>query len=142
MKLLHLWRGDEILEINFEFKWKQPATKMFSEKNLLKKSYKTIFSVSAVNCYCTYICKGSNRRLFGLLFKTFFKISYFDTMTCNYLKIELLEFFWDWFCMFNLYNFIFQRLIWKMISVSFLCFDYWTLREWKTAKVQNRSVSA
>ena len=37
---------------------------------------------------------------------------------------------------FNLYNFIFQTLIWKIISV------YWTLKEWKTAEVQNHSVSA
>ena len=44
--------------------------------------------------------------------------------------------------MFNLYNFIFQRLIWKIISVYFLWFDYWTLKESKTAKVQNHSVSA
>ena len=45
--------------------------------------------------------------------------------------------------MFNLYNFIFQRLIWKMISVYFLWFDYyWTLKEYKTSKVQNHSVSA
>ena len=44
--------------------------------------------------------------------------------------------------MFNLYNFIFQRLIWKMISVYFLWFDHWTLKEWSTAKVQNHFVSA
>ena len=29
-----------------------------------------------------------------------------------------------------------------MISVYFLWFDYWTLKEWKTAKVQNHSVAA
>ena len=29
-----------------------------------------------------------------------------------------------------------------MISVYFLWFDYWTLKEWKTAKVQNNSVFA
>ena len=43
-----------------------------------------------------------------------------------------------WFYIFNLYNFIFRRLI----SVYFLWFDYWTFKEWKTAKVQNRSVAA
>ena len=26
MKFLHLWTGDELSKINFEFKWKQPAT--------------------------------------------------------------------------------------------------------------------
>ena len=41
---------------------------------------------------------------------------------------------------FNRHHFVFQRLIWKMISVYFLWFDYWTLKEWKTAKVQNHSV--
>ena len=43
---------------------------------------------------------------------------------------------------FSLYSFIFQRLVWKAISANFLWFDYWILREWKTAKVQNHSVSA
>ena len=43
--------------------------------------------------------------------------------------------------MFNLHNFIFQILLWKMISVFFLWFDYWTLKEWKAAKVQNLYVS-
>ena len=31
--------------------------------------------------------------------------------------------------MFNLYNIIFEILIWKVISVYFLWFDYWTLKE-------------
>ena len=38
--------------------------------------------------------------------------------------------------MFDLYNFIFQRIMWKMISAYFLWFDYWTLKTWKTAKLQ------
>ena len=54
--------------------------------------------------------------------------------------MEFLDIFLYWFYIFNLHNFIFQRLIWKMISVYFLWFDYWTLKEWKTAKVQNHSV--
>ena len=45
------------------------------------------------------------------------------------------------FYMFSLYNFIFQRLIWKAISVYFLWIDYWILKEWKTAKVQNHCLS-
>ena len=44
--------------------------------------------------------------------------------------------------MFSLCNFIFQRLIWKELSVYFLRFHYWILKEWKAAKVENHSVSA
>ena len=146
MKTLHLWRGDELFEIKFQFKWKQPATKISSEifffKNLLKNSCKKILYVSAVNFYLTYIFKRSNYRFFGLLFKTYFKNSYFDTSISNYSLIELLEFFLYWFYMCSLYNFIFQRLISKMINVHFIWFGYWILKEWKTAKVQNHSVPA
>ena len=52
---------------------------------LLTKSYKSIFYVSAVNCYCTYVSKGSNYRFSGVLFKTCFKNSYFNTIISNYL---------------------------------------------------------
>ena len=31
IQVLHLWIGDELFQINFEFKWKKPATKMSSE---------------------------------------------------------------------------------------------------------------
>ena len=34
MKLLHLWRGDELFEITFEFKWKRPAAKGLLTNNL------------------------------------------------------------------------------------------------------------
>ena len=51
---------------------------------LLTKYYKSIFYVSAVNCYCTYISKGSNYRFSGVLFKTYFKNSYFNTIISNY----------------------------------------------------------
>ena len=44
--------------------------------------------------------------------------------------------------MFSLYYFIFQRLIWKAISVYFLWFHYWIPKEWKAAKVENHSVWA
>ena len=37
MKLLHLWRGYELSEINFEFEWKQPSTKMSSEISFFRK---------------------------------------------------------------------------------------------------------
>ena len=48
--------------------------------------------------------------------------------------MEFLDIFLYWFYIFNLHNFIFQRLIWKMISVYFIWFDYWTLKEWKLQK--------
>ena len=50
-------------------------------KNFLTKFCKSIFYVSAVNCYCTYIFKGSNYRFPGFLFKN----SYFDTSISKYL---------------------------------------------------------
>ena len=34
MKLLYLRKEDQLFEINFEFKWKQPATKQSSTNNL------------------------------------------------------------------------------------------------------------
>ena len=34
MKCLHLWRRDELFEITFEFKWKQPDTKGLLTNNL------------------------------------------------------------------------------------------------------------
>ena len=40
--------------------------------------------------------------------------------------IEFLKFFSYWFYMFNIYIFIFQKIIRKMISVYLLWFDYWT----------------
>ena len=104
-------------------------------KDLLTKFCKSIFYVSAVNCYFTYIFKGSNYRFSGLLFRIYFKNSYFDASISNYMKIEFLDFLLYWCYMFNLYNFIFQRLIWEMISIHFLLwFDYWTLKEWKLQK--------
>ena len=57
----------------------------FSLKYLLTKSCKSIFHVSAVNCYCTYIFKGSNCRFSGVLFRKYFKNSYFNTSISNYL---------------------------------------------------------
>ena len=47
-----------------------------------------------------------------------------------------------WFYIVNLYNFIFQRLILKMISAYILWLNYWTFKEWKTAKIQDRSQHA
>ena len=58
-------------------------------KDLLTKFCKSIFYVSAVNCYCIYIFKGPNYRFSGLLFRTCFKNSYFDTRISNYCKLYL-----------------------------------------------------
>ena len=52
------------------------------------------------------------------------------------------EFFLYWFYMFSFYYFIFHRLIWKAITVYFLWFHHWVLKEWKATKVENHSVSA
>ena len=65
--LLRLWEGDELFEIK-SFTWNisesnQPLKcflKLFFFKNLLTKSCKSNFYVSVVNCFCTYIFKGSN----------------------------------------------------------------------------------
>ena len=87
----HPCREDKHFEISFEFKWKLPATKMSSEKyiNFLKKllitSWKSIFYVSTVKIYCTYISEGFNYRFFGYLFKRYFKNGYFATSISNYL---------------------------------------------------------
>ena len=54
--------------------------------------------------------------------------------------MEFLEFFLDWFYMFNLYDLNFHILIGRTISVYFLWFDYYSqgMKNWK---VQNHSVS-
>ena len=52
---------------------------------LLTKPCKSIFCVSAVNCYCTNVFKGSNYRFSGVLSRTHFKNSYFNTSISNYL---------------------------------------------------------
>ena len=50
------------------------------------KSCKSIFYVLAVNCYRTYILKGSNYRFSSVLFRIYFKNSYFNTSISNYLS--------------------------------------------------------
>ena len=59
-------------------------------KYLLTKSCKSIFYVSVVNCYCTYIVNGSKYRFTGVLIRTYFKNSYFNTSIRNYLWIEFI----------------------------------------------------
>ena len=95
---------------------------------MLTKSFKNIFYVSVVNCYCICIFKGSNYRFSGVLIRTYFKNSYFNTNISNYLRIEFLELFLYWFYTFGLYYFIFLILIWKSISVYFLWFHFWIQR--------------
>ena len=59
-----------------------------------------------------------------------------SVITCKYS----FRVFFYWFYMFSFYYFIFQRLIWNVISVYFLWFYYWIIKEWKAAKVENLSV--
>ena len=67
-----------------EFPVRRPL-KHFSFKNLLTKSCESIFYVSAVNYNCHCILKGFNYRFSGLVFRTYFKNSYFNTGISNYL---------------------------------------------------------
>ena len=69
--------GDELFEINFEFRWKQSATQPKSaerDKSALsifpKKSLKYCFSKNLLTKYCKAFFKGFNYGFFGLLFKT------------------------------------------------------------------------
>ena len=131
MKILHLFSKSTLNLSESGLPLKCLLKYFFFFKSLLTISCKSIFYVSAVNYYCTYIFKGSNYRFFSLLFKTYFKNSCFDPGFSNYLWIEFLEFFLYQFYIFNLCNFIFKRLICEMISVYLLWFHFWTLKEWK-----------
>ena len=69
--------GHELFEINFEFKWKQSATKPKSaerDKSVLsifpKKSLKYCFSKNLLTKYCKAFFKGFNYGFLGLLFKS------------------------------------------------------------------------
>ena len=81
----HPFNGQNLLSVTKVFCQfsLQYLLKYFFFKHLLTKIGKSIFCESTVNCYYTYIFKGSNYTLFGLLFRTYFKNNYFDT--CNYL---------------------------------------------------------
>ena len=102
----------------------QMPSEIYFFKYFLIKFCKNVFYQSAVSCCYAYIFKNSNYIFPGVLFWIYFKNSYFDTSINNYLLIEFWKFFLYWFYMFSLYNFNFQRLIWKTISVYFLWFDY------------------
>ena len=67
--------------IFLDFPWNTLWNILF--KDLLTKFCKSIFYVLAVNCYCTYIFKGCNYRFSGLLFRIYFKSSYFYRSTCK-----------------------------------------------------------
>ena len=113
--------------INFEFKWKQPAPKMscfflFFFSKLCWRNPAKASSMYQHWATTLHILEGSSYRFFGLLFKTYFKNRCFTKASV------ITKFFSDWFYMFKLN---FQRLIWKMTSVYFIWFDYWTLNEWK-----------
>ena len=57
----------------------------FCSKICWHNSAKASFFVSAVNCYCSYIFKGSNYRSSGPLFTIYLKNSYFDANISSYL---------------------------------------------------------
>ena len=59
------------------------SLKHFFFKNLLTKSCKSIFYVSVVKCNCHWLFKVFNYRFSGLLFRTYFKNSYFNTSISN-----------------------------------------------------------
>ena len=164
MKFLHLRTGGEPFGITFEFKWKQPATKGSSANNFIMLNRFWSLSKNPFPSHFLSIFPKMyyEKFLFPKIYwqnlaKHFFKGLTTDSMvffskhssttailteaSVINLQMEFLDIFLYWFYIFNLHNFIFQRLIWKMISVYFLWFDYWTLKEWKTAKVQNHSVA-
>ena len=58
-------------------------------KYLLVKSCKSIFDVSAANCYCTYIFKGCSYGFSGVLFIIYFKNSNFDSSIRNYFVYRI-----------------------------------------------------
>ena len=70
------------------------------------------------------------------------KLSIEQVLVVKGSNFAKLEFFLNWFYMLSVYYFIFQILIWKINSVYLLWFDYLTLKECKTTKVQSHSVSA
>ena len=87
----HLLNSQNLLSVTKVFR-------KFSPKSLLNcflkylwaKSWKIVFYVSVVNCYCACIFKGSNYRFSGVPCRKYFKNSYFSTSISNYLYIESL----------------------------------------------------
>ena len=83
----HLLNSQNLLSVTKVFRqFSLKCLLDFFKKYLLTKSCKSFFYVSAVNCCCTYIFKGSNYRLSGVLFRTYFRNSYFNTSISNYFK--------------------------------------------------------
>ena len=133
--------------------------------NVLKKSCTSIFYVSAVNSYCTYIkviyislstyihiyiyiyiynkVPTTDSLVFVLekICRTAFLFDKNIAISCKW-NTKYSEFLSDWFYMFNFYNFIFQKVILKMINVYFLWFGYWTFKEQNTVEVLDHFVSA
>ena len=76
----------------------------FFSKICLENCAKGTFYLLAMSCCFTYICKNSNNRFSGLLFRTYFKNSYF--LVNNIHRVFLVLVFHV-----NIYNFVFKRLI-------------------------------
>ena len=79
------FNGQNLLSVTILSIFSKLPSDIFFFKNLLTKSCKRIFYVSAVNCHCHCIFNSSNYRFSGLLFRTYFKSSYFDTSISSYL---------------------------------------------------------
>ena len=121
-KLLHLWRVDEIFEINFEFKRKQPTTKIYFEFFFQKFVDKILENclVCIISELLMYIfLLGSNDRFSGLFSKRTSRAA----ILAQALVIEVLEFFLDWIYIFERHNLNFQIFILKMITFYFLWLD-------------------
>ena len=82
----HPLNSQNLLSVtNFFCQFSLKCLPNFFFKYLSTKSCESIFYVSAVNCHCTYIFKGSNYTFSGVLFMTYFKNSYLNTSISNYL---------------------------------------------------------
>ena len=53
MTFLHLWRGNELFKINFEFKWKNPATKGSSTKSFCHNRFWLLSKKSLLPLFLT-----------------------------------------------------------------------------------------
>ena len=120
----------QLSRISFNIIWKGFSSYIFLCKQIHPPSPQphpingqNLLNVTKVFCQFFLKC---------LLNFLFFSKIYWQNPAKHFLKIpttDSLVFFSDQFYMFNLSNFIFWSLIWRMITVYFLRFDYWTLEE-------------
>ena len=118
MKLLHFWREDELFEINFEIKWKQLANKR-SPTNIFCRAWrikldrmptKVKWKIPAYFILFFNFEKVLQWKVITYRYQVFYFLLYIS-FNIRYQQNPAILY---WFYMFNLYNFIFQRLIWKM----------------------------